>query len=51
MLPPTPNAEERLAAQEGLHQTWRWAAAIWAIVFLFLAVLALFDFVAGLFHR
>ncbi len=49
--PPAPTAEERLAAQEGQQPTWRWAAAVWAVVFLFLTVLALFDLVAGLFHR
>ena len=47
--PPTP--EERLAAQEGQQSTWRWAATLWAIVFLFLTLLAVFDLIAGLiFH-
>jgi hypothetical protein len=48
---PAPTAEERLEAQEARQPTWRWAATIWAIVFLFLSALALFDLATGLFHR
>jgi len=49
--PHVPTPEERLAAQEGRQPTWRWAATLWAIVFLFLTALALFDLIAGLiFH-
>jgi hypothetical protein len=48
---PAPGAEEQLEVQEGRQPTWRWAATVWAIVFLFLTALALFDLVAGLiFH-
>ncbi len=46
-----PPAEERAAAPEGQQRTWRWAALVWAVVFLFLAALALFDLVAGLFRH
>jgi hypothetical protein len=43
-LPP----EERQAILEGAQPGWRWAAMIWAVVFLFLTALMLFDLVAGL---
>jgi hypothetical protein len=50
--PAPPPAEERpAAAQEGRQPVWRWAATVWAIVFLFLTALALFDLLAGLFRR
>jgi hypothetical protein len=49
--PAPPPAEESPAAREFQQRTWRWAATIWAIVFLFLTALALFDLIAGLFHR
>ena len=45
--PARPSAEERLAIQEGRQRAWRWAATLWAIVFLFLAALLVFDLVAG----
>jgi hypothetical protein len=48
--PPRPTAEEREAAQEGREPAWRWAATIWAIVFLFLSALLLFDLIAGVIH-
>ena len=48
--PPRPTSEERAAAQEGLQPTWRWTATLWAIVFLFLSALLLFDMVVGLVH-
>jgi len=35
---------------EGQQTGWRLAATLWAIVFLFLAALMVFDLVAGLFH-
>jgi hypothetical protein len=47
---PAPPAEERPAVEEGRQPGWRWAATAWAIVFLFLTALMLFDLVAGLFH-
>jgi hypothetical protein len=43
-------AEERQAVLEGLQPGWRYASTLWAIVFLFLTALMLFDLVAGLFH-
>jgi hypothetical protein len=49
--PAPPPAEERPAAPGPPQHTWRWAATLWAIVFLFLAALALFDLVVGLFRR
>jgi hypothetical protein len=36
---------------EGRQTGWRFAALIWAIVFLFLGALAVFDLFAGLFRR
>ena len=48
---PAPPAEERPPAEEGRQPTWRWAAAVWAVVFLFLTALALFDLLTGLFRR
>ncbi|HKI35769.1 MAG TPA: hypothetical protein VKA46_28195 [Gemmataceae bacterium] len=49
--PPASAGEERQAAQEGRDAGWRWAATLWAIVFLFLTALLLFDLLAGLIHR
>ena len=48
--PPAPPEEERPAVQEGKGRGWRLAALLWAIVFLFLAALMVFDLLAGLFH-
>ncbi len=49
---PQPIAEERPAPAEVQQPSsgWRWAALVWAIVFLFLMALALFDLVAGMFR-
>ena len=48
--PATLPLEERQAILEGAQPGWRWAATLWAVVFLFLTALMLFDLVAGLFH-
>jgi hypothetical protein len=45
-----PTAEERQAIEAGRQPVWRWAATLWAIMFLFLAALLLFDLLAGLLH-
>jgi hypothetical protein len=46
-----PPAEERPAPMpDDQQRAWRWAATIWAIVFLFLLALAMFDLVAGMFR-
>ena len=44
-------AEDGPAAREAGQRHWRWAATVWAVVFLFLAALAIFDLLAGLIHR
>jgi hypothetical protein len=41
-------AEERRTDLEGGRPAWRWAATVWAVVFLFLTLLAVFDLIAGL---
>jgi hypothetical protein len=45
-----PAVEEWPAAEEGHQRGWRWAAMLWAVVFLFLTALMLFDLLTGLFH-
>lgn len=48
---PAPSAaEDAPAAQEFPQRAWRWATTVWAIVFLFLTALALFDLIAALIH-
>ena len=49
--PPPRADEERPQAPEGRQSGWRLAAALWAVVFLFLAALLVFDLIAGLLHR
>jgi hypothetical protein len=46
--PPTrPDGEEQ-PLPEGRQAGWRWAAAIWAVMFLFLTTILVFDLIAGL---
>jgi hypothetical protein len=46
--PPVP--EDPPAVEETRRSGWRFAAMIWAIVFLFLGALLVFDLIAGLLH-
>jgi hypothetical protein len=46
-----PPAAERPQADEGRQAAWFWAAAVWAVFFMFLVTLALYDLVAGLLFR
>jgi len=48
--PPAPADEERPAAADAPQPGWRLAATLWAIVFLFLAALMVFDLIASLFQ-
>jgi hypothetical protein len=44
------NDEPPATAPEARLSGWRLAATLWAIVFLFLAALMMFDLIAGLIH-
>jgi hypothetical protein len=45
--PPEPTGEPVQTPQEARGSGWRWAATLWAIVFLFLSALLVFDLLAG----
>jgi hypothetical protein len=47
---PPPAEEDRPSVPEGQQTGWRLAATLWAIIFLFLAALLVFDLLAGLFR-
>jgi hypothetical protein len=49
--PAAPAAEERAAVPGGNPAGWRLAGLLWAITFLFLSALMVFDLIAGVFHR
>jgi hypothetical protein len=48
---PPPPAEGRKVVWGSRQPTWLWAAILWAVAFLFLSTLMLFDLVIGFFHR
>ena len=45
---PAPGPEPAPAGEGGRHSGWRLAATLWAIVFLFLTALMVFDLVVSL---
>jgi hypothetical protein len=49
--PQAPAGEERPAVPEGRDLAWRAASLVWAVVFLFLVALLIFDMVFSLLHR
>jgi hypothetical protein len=49
--PVPPPGGEPAAPPERRHRGWRFAVLLWAIMFLFLSALMVFDLIAGLFHR
>lgn len=49
--PAPPPAGEPAPPPGRHHAGWRFAAMLWAITFLFLAALMVFDLIASLFHR
>jgi len=51
LAPSEPSAEMQPAGETAVHRGWRWAATLWAIVFLFLTALMVFDLVVSLVRR